>query len=506
MKRSMYIVTGSLLAMSLMGGAAGCAAEDVEPRDSGFESSDKAAADLPRSAVVQLFNWPFSAIRDEVCSLRAMGFSHIHVSPPQLSNPANDWWGRYQPNDYRVIDSPLGDEGDFQEMTARAESCGVTVIADVVLNHMANFGLGGGDLYYPRNCDRNQPLNSGGNSCLFMPEHFHQEECIGDYDNHCAVMFGRICGTGGDRGLPDLATGYCEPGGFLDINSRNYNPYVLQAAKEYLIRLQDLGVRAFRFDAAKHMHPSFLFDLLTDPAVTARTDYMYGEIIANNVSSPDLEAYRHIPNLDFMDFPLTRSLINAFSFGGYLGNLESIASTDGGLDGATSVSFVTNHDVWGNDGGLGFRFPGYADELLAHIYVIGRGEGLPYVYSEFDDGPSKLYRAPGQDYVKFHRRNELQGMLAFHTRMLGEPALPKWQDDVHLATARGNRGFVAVNKSGNPWSLFNVATGLTDGEYVDTLSGNRYQVSGGRVQGSVPARWGLMLVRASDCESSNCRL
>ncbi|WP_428266044.1 alpha-amylase family glycosyl hydrolase [Haliangium sp.] len=488
----------AMLAVAL----AGCVAGGLSPEG----DEDKASADLPRSAVVQLFNWPFRAIGDEACELRRMGFSHVHVSPPTLSNPATDWWGRYQPADYRDIDGPLGDEGDFQYMTSRAEACGITIIADVVLNHMANFGLGEGDLFYPPGCDRSAALNSGGNSCLFAPQHFHNEECIADYDNQCAVMYGRICGGPGDRGLPDLATGFCEPGGFLDIESRNYDPYVLQIAKEYLSRLQDLGVRAFRFDAAKHMHPAFLYDLLTDPAISARTDFIYGEIIANRVSDASLENYRHIPELDFMDFPLTRSLIDAFGFGGDLGSLEKIAGTDRALDGLSSVSFVTNHDVWGNDGGLGYRFGSYQDELLAHMFVLGRNEGLAYVYSEFDDGPSRAYRSPGQDYVKFHRRSEVQGMLAFRTRMFGESTLPKWKDNVHLAFARGRRGFVAINKGSDEWFLGEVSTDLSDGRYIDTLSGNSFDVVGGRVQGSVPSRWGVMLVPAGECDTGNCRL
>lgn len=500
MKRLSHFLTAGLLAVSFLG----CAAEGDELQP--FSDDAVVAEDLPRATVVQLFNWPFQAIADEACELRRMGFSHVHVSPPQASNPAIEWWGRYQPADYRVIDSPLGTEAEFKAMTARAEQCGLTIIADVVLNHMANFGLGQGDLFYPRGCDRSAPLDSGGDSCLFAPQNFHNEECITNYDNQCAVMYGRICGGGSDRGLPDLATGFCEFDGTLNIHARNYDPHVLQMAREYLIRLQDLGVRAFRFDAAKHMHPAFLYDLLTDPAVTARTEYMYGEIIANQVSDASLENYRHIPELDFMDFPLTRNLIDAFSFGGDLGILENITGTDRALDGLTSVSFVTNHDVWGNEGGLGYRFSSYQDELLAHLFVLGRGDGLAYVYSEFDDGPSKQYRGIGEDYVKFHQRTELQGMLAFRTRMLGEPTLPKWKDSVHLAFSRGDRGFVAINKSGDDWYLGDVASGLADGKYIDALSGDRHDVVAGRIQGSAPARWGLMLIPAGECGDSTCSL
>jgi alpha-amylase len=254
------------------------------------------------------------------------------------------------------------------------------------------------------------------------------------------------------------------------------------------------------------MHPAFLADLLADPQIKARTQYAYGEIVAGRVGDPSMTPYLGIPDLDFMDFPLTRSLISSFGLGGFLGNLEGITGSDGALAGPTSVSFVTNHDVWGNDGGLGFRFGSYQDELLAHMFVLGRGDGLPYVYSEFDDGPSRNFRQPGQDYIRYHRRREPQAMLAFHTRMLGTSTLPKWRDDVHLAFARGNRGLVAINKAASEWDLGGVDTGLLAGEYIDALSGNRYRVTAGRVAGRVPARWGLMLIPAGECSTPTCSL
>ena len=97
-------------------------------------------------------------------------------------------------------------------------------------------------------------------------------------------------------------------------------------------------------------------------------------------------------------------------------------------------------------------------------------------------------------------------MLAFRTRMLGEPDLPKWQDDVHLAFARGQRGLVAINKAGSPWDLGRVDTALPDGAYIDVLGGETYWANGGRISGSVPPRWGVMLVPAQECDEGDCGL
>ena len=62
-----------------------------------------------REVIVQLFNWPFTKITDALPELKRLGYSHVHVSPPQQSNErVLTWWGRYQPVDFSFIKGPLG--------------------------------------------------------------------------------------------------------------------------------------------------------------------------------------------------------------------------------------------------------------------------------------------------------------------------------------------------------------------------------------------------------------
>src|ERR671910_610182 len=57
-----------------------------------------------RNAIVQLFNWKFTEIRDVLPQLKELGFNRIHVSPPQKSNEAvYQWWKHYQPVDFSMI-------------------------------------------------------------------------------------------------------------------------------------------------------------------------------------------------------------------------------------------------------------------------------------------------------------------------------------------------------------------------------------------------------------------
>ncbi len=462
-------------------------------------SEQSAAALLPdatrgASAVIQLFNWPFNAIRTELCALRADGYSHVHVSPPQLSN-GGPWWGRYQPLDLRVIAGPLGTEAEFKAMTAEAARCKIEIIVDVVLNHAANLGLNANELYYPSGCDRSLAAGSSAKACLWKPEHFHQEQCIGDYGNHCAVLYGRICGGGADRGLPDLATGFCEPGGRLDIRSRNYSPHVLEMARTYVKKLIALGAKGIRLDAAKHIHPAFIEDLLKTPGID-QSAYVYAEIIADRTADPALSSYRHLAGLDLMDFPLTRTLMDSFGFGGSLRALRSAQTNGRALEGASSVAFVTNHDVWGNDSGLGYRFSNFQDELLAHLYILGKNDGLPYVFSELpNDSQSQRFRGAGENYISFHKRNEVQQMVRFHAAQLGKGLNWAWEDDTHLAFTRGSDALVAINKSGTAWRLDGIDLLLQNGRYQDVFSGQIFVLNNGRTTGEVPARFGRMLVR-----------
>src|SRR5246127_3188014 len=39
-----------------------------------------------RNVIVQLFNWRFDDVRQVIPTLRQLGYSHVHVSPPEKSN------------------------------------------------------------------------------------------------------------------------------------------------------------------------------------------------------------------------------------------------------------------------------------------------------------------------------------------------------------------------------------------------------------------------------------
>jgi len=103
---------------------------------------------LTAQAILHAFNWTYAEVAAKAPEIKALGYASVLVSPP-LKSEGSAWWARYQPQDYRLIDSPLGNTEDFRAMAAQLSSNGLQLYADIVVNHMANEAGQRPDLNYP---------------------------------------------------------------------------------------------------------------------------------------------------------------------------------------------------------------------------------------------------------------------------------------------------------------------------------------------------------------------
>jgi alpha-amylase len=137
-----------------------------------------------RNVIVQLFNWRFDDIRQVIPMLRPLGYSHVHVSPPQKSNERVwQWWGRYQPVDFTKIEGPLGSETEFRAMTATAAANGIQILVDVVLNHTVDLNEAPPGLV---RVEGNRVIED--NFPQFAPEDFHDRCNVTSDDTAPAVL------------------------------------------------------------------------------------------------------------------------------------------------------------------------------------------------------------------------------------------------------------------------------------------------------------------------------
>ncbi|MEM1009235.1 MAG: alpha-amylase family glycosyl hydrolase, partial [Myxococcota bacterium] len=417
-----------------------------------------------RDVIVHMFNVPFAQIQKELPFLAQAGYGQIQISPPQLSN-GGPWWGRYQPLDYRVIDGPLGDEQALRSLIQEAQKCGIRIIADVVLNHMANLGPDF-DLNYPPQWVRQKYQVTG----LFGPQDFKPAFCIRNWDNPTEVVNGRLCGGDGDSGLPDL-----------DLS----RSWVIETHRAYLKKLIDLGIKGFRVDAVKHMEVSYFAKVFT-PDLLQGT-FVFGEVIANQWTfDRDLKPYLEGTSMGLMDFPLQQTLKDAFGLGGSLRALVDPVRFKGALSWDRAITFIVNHDIPNNDG---FRYlildP--KDEQMAYTYILGRDAGVPHIYSDLGiaDGRQE------DRWKQAHRAPTLVKKIGFHNAMHGTSQKVVYVNDCVLVFQRGEKGLVSINKCENTFAQ-DVQTTLTQGAYHDVLSSQTIDVQAPTVRIQIPGRSSVM--------------
>lgn len=91
------------------------------------------------NVILHAFDWKYSEIAEHATKISRLGYRSVLVSPPLKSlkeGKGQFWWQRYQPQDYRIIDNPLGNTNDFKHMMQALMAHDIWVYVDVVFNHM----------------------------------------------------------------------------------------------------------------------------------------------------------------------------------------------------------------------------------------------------------------------------------------------------------------------------------------------------------------------------------
>jgi alpha-amylase len=447
------------------------------------------SASARADVILHAFEWSYSGIAAAAHQLKQAGYAAVLVAPPMKSEKSSscDWYKRYQPQDFRVVDGCNGNKEDFVKMIAALGRENLRVYADVVLNHMANerdasttFPGQEALTEYAQNPSywAKQRLFGDLSKGLFGSQDFHPEACIGDYGDPHQVVHRRICGQAGDRGVPDLKD---------TVVGQNW---VLDQRKEYLLALFALGVRGFRLDAAKHMPIGAIRYFVPDSI--ANKAQVFGEIITwGGASDHEYNLYlkpylQQLPaSFGAYDFPLLNTLKRAFEPGQSLGaNLANPYADGNALEWQRAVTVVTTHDIPTTFRSLILN---PKDEELAYAYVLGRDGGTPLV---FDDGSRERFEQ-GR-WVDAWKRDVMKGMIFFHNRMQG-----KWMEavsvnDCALLWRRQEDGIAAINKCGFD-QFITVDTRQKfkwNVTYRDALSngGNTFQITGPLHTFHIPAR------------------
>ncbi|WP_420713240.1 carbohydrate-binding module family 20 domain-containing protein, partial [Streptomyces sp. Tu 6176] len=398
------------------------------------------------------------------CSPRP-GYGYAQVSPPNEHIQGSTWWTAYQPVSYR-FGSKFGDRAAFRSMVGTCHAAGVKVVADSVINHMADAsGTGTAGSSFSKYDYPGTYSAADMDDCTSPVTNYADRWNV----QHCELV-----------GLPDLDTG---------------EEYVRRTIAGYLNDLLSLGVDGFRIDAAKHIPEADLADIksrLTDPGA-----YWKQETIG--AAGEAVQPSEYYGTGDVQEFGYAYDLKRVFD-NENLAELKNFGTAWGLLPSDKAAVFVTNHDT--ERGGGTLTYKDGARYTLAHVFMLAWPYGSPDVHSgfEFSDkdagGPrdGQVNACYTDGWKCQHAWREIAGMVGFRNTAAGAPVTDWWDDGGNrIAFGRGDKAYVVINHEGSALTR-TFRTSLPAGDYCDVQSGRGVTVdSAGQFTATLGADTALAL-------------
>ncbi|KAJ8322270.1 hypothetical protein KUTeg_000741 [Tegillarca granosa] len=371
-----------------------------------------------------------------------------------------------QPVSYKLV-TRSGTEAELKDMIDRCNRVNVRIFADVVVNHMTGVGGSGtgtggtyydaGKLSYPGVPFSSWDFNDGA-QCHTGDLNIH------NYQNAEEVRNCRLVN------LADLKLS---------------KDYVRDKIAEFLNHLIDLGVGGFRFDAAKHMWPgdllnivSRLHNLNTRYFTSGTRPFAYQEVI--DQGGEPIKATEYVRSGRVTDFIYGIKLSQVMRKQNQAKWLKTWGEAWGMPNTNDAVVFIDNHDNQRGHGGGG--------GVLTHFEP--RPYKLATAFINFVNGEDhNNWEGPPHNgdmstkHVCEHRWRQIYNMVAFRNVVMGTN-LHHWWDNgnYQIAFARGNKGFFILNLEGSTLDR-TLQTGLPQGTYCDIITGNYIngQCTGGTI-------------------------
>lgn len=435
----------------------------VKVRD--FEDNYQDA--LPENAedglTLHAFNWTYHEIMINLENIRNAGFKNVLTMPVQQPKGGGaSWWAFYQPLSFSIADnSSLGSKEDLAALCSEADKYGICILADIVVNHMANI-------------DDNAKEDDG--TPTVLPAVADYEPLIYNNRNEDIDGIGVTFHHNRTAGGSGAETQYYAYGNLPDLNTSN--AYVQERVLALLIECIDAGVDGFRFDAAKHIetaqdpdYPSDFWDNTLEKAkeyyrsLTGKELYVYGEIL-NAPSGRDLSFYTD--HMRITDDGYTAQFKNAFASKDPGKILSASLKTDNAAD---LIAWVESHDEYVTTN------THYSDVRVAKFWsIIAAKKGLGGLYlarptDELAVGQIGSY-AFESEYVAVSNR--------FHNRFYAAESFESVDGTCYVneKIAPDDQGVLILNVGeADPEKAVKVAVPhLENGNYYDALTGKKVVV------------------------------
>ncbi len=280
---------------------------------------------------------------------------------PQSGYCNSDYSMGYTPVYWFDQKSAFGTEAQLRAMISAFNAKGTGIIADVVLNHRSGATSW---VDFPTETWNGHTLKWYMTDICSSDEYFSNPDCDADRAYWGQYMGGTTGGAADER--EDF-------NGSRDLNHQSSN--VQQNIKWYLdFLLNDMGYSGFRLDMTKG-YPAYytgMYNSSCNPTFSVG-EYFDGnyDLVSNWINETAI--YNGTIQSASFDFPLKYSIINS-AFGG--GNFSEGAFSNKGLTGGMprySVTFIDNHDTYGDSNVLSNNV------LAANAFILAL-PGTPCIF------------------------------------------------------------------------------------------------------------------------------
>ena len=417
--------------------------------------------------ILHCFGWSFNQIKKNLPAIAEAGFKSVQTSPVQQpKSGGSSWWAFYQPLSFSIADnSPLGTKEELKEMCDAAEELGISVICDIVFNHLANID---DKSFEPDGTPMVSP-----DVAKYEPEIY---DLRNDSTNPTFHHVKDLPGAGGE-------TQFYQYGNLPDLNTAH--ELVQERSLALLKECIDVGVDGFRFDAAKHIEtssdPEYASDFWENTLGEAKTYYRtkynkdlyaYGEMLGSPAGRP-LSYYS-----DQMDVTDDGYVSNIMS-GLQTTNPERMLLAKRKLPQEPDklVTWVESHDTFCERASVGnSQIP--EQRLLkawAAITAINDGRGLYFARPDSSISVAKI--------GSYTFENPVVGAAnRFHNRFLGASTEIKGSDTTYIVERYSNKdvGALILETTTNKEISIKGLNKFPDGKYIDQVTGSEVQVSKGK--------------------------
>lgn len=465
------------------------------PYDEIYDSNNKQditptsnlASNIQDGVILHAWNWSYKNIEKSLNDIVNAGYSAVQVSPVQQPKDysetygkgwAQQWWKFYQPVSYSIASkSWLGTKDEFKSMCEKAESLGVKIIVDVVANHSASKTIGKEDdpNTLSDEVKKYEPDLYNNSSKYTRPTHLF----AADYSVEAVVR--------GHLGMPELNTA-----------DKFVQNMILDLLKECI----DCGADGFRFDAAKHIETpddgSFASDFwptiingATSYASSKGVEiYCYGEILNTCGTGRNFSSYTKY--MSITDNATGDGIRTAVNSGNASGAARSTYAT--GMPAEKLVLWAESHDTYANDKGESIGVSQANINKTWALVAARKGATALYFARPGEIGSIGTYNWKDISVSKINQ---------FHNDFVG--ADEKVYNSGNYAVVERYKdndcGIVIVNCNGTSSSVNINVTNLSNGQYIDAITGNTFTVNGNTLTGQM-GETGIVVLNSKSNEKA----